>query len=100
MKWIELIRVRSSEATLRAALPTLAEQIRELESSRPDVETLFLQHALYDGDLAVVAIWQTDSPAAKTREGLLVAESLAGLGTVDHAVWIPTSELSNTPRRI
>lgn len=98
MKWIELIRVRSSEATLRAALPALAEQIQGLATSRPDVETLFMQHALYEGDLAVVVIWETDAPATKTREGLLVAESLQRLGSVDHAVWIPTSGPTSTRR--
>ena len=99
MKWIELIRVRSSGATLRAALPSLTEQIHELERSRPDVETHFLQHALYDGDLAVVVIWRGGAPAAKTREGFLVAQSLEGLGTVDHAVWIPTNEPLHEPRK-
>ncbi len=99
MKWIELIRVRSSEATLRAALPTLTEQVEGLALARPNVETLFLQHALYDGDLAVVVIWQTDAPASKTREGLLVAESLQRLGSVDHAVWIPTSAPTSTQRK-
>lgn len=90
MKWIELIRVRSSEATLRAAMPALTLQVEGLSSGRDDVETLFLQHALYNGDLAVVVIWQTAAPPKKSREGLLVAESLQALGSIDHAVWIPT----------
>ncbi len=92
MKWIELIRVRSAEATLRSAMPVLEEQVEGIAASTPDAETFFLQHALYDGDLAVVVVWQTDVPPAKSREGLMVADSLQGLGSVDHAVWLPVDQ--------
>lgn len=91
MKWIELIRVRSSEAALQAAMPTLAKQVEEIEASVADAEAFFLQHALYDGDLAVVVIWRNAVRPEKTREGLMLAEQLEALGPVDHAVWVPTS---------
>lgn len=90
MKWIELIRVRSSQGVLERALPSLARQVHEIESSAPNLETLFLQHALFAGDLAIVVIWQTDTPPGTSREGLLLAQTLEQLGTVDHAVWVPT----------
>ncbi|MEM9459779.1 MAG: hypothetical protein AAGF11_36720 [Myxococcota bacterium] len=89
MKWIELIRVRSSGATLQEAMPALEARVRELDDSIPDAEAYFLQHALYDGDLAVVMVWRTSAEPRKTREGLLVAEHLRRLGSVDHAVWRP-----------
>ena len=92
MKWIELIRVRSSPATLERAMPALARQVRDIERSSPDIETHFMQHALFAGDLAIVVIWQTQTPPGKTREGLLLAEGLEHIGTVDHAVWVPTSQ--------
>jgi hypothetical protein len=92
MKWIELIRVRSSETKLREAMPALQEQVREIDASVPDAETFFLQHALYDGDLAVVVVWRTSDSPQKTREGLLVAGQLQKLGSVDHAVWLPAEE--------
>ena len=89
-KWIELIRVRSSEATLAEAMPTLETSVRDVESGLTQGETFFLKHALYDGDLAVVLVWTNGAPAEKSREGLLLAEQLGQLGSVDHAVWIPT----------
>ena len=92
MKWIELIRVRSSEAALRAAMPALQDQVGDIEASIRDAEIFFMQHALYDGDLAVVVVWQDGSPAQKSREGLMVAERLKGLGPIDHAVWIPAEK--------
>jgi len=90
MKWIELIRVRSSEALLSAAMPALRDQVGHLESSLHHAEILFMRHALYNGDLAVVVVWRDGSPAKKSREGLLLAERLQRLGPIDHAVWIPT----------
>ncbi|MEM9493529.1 MAG: hypothetical protein AAGC55_30550 [Myxococcota bacterium] len=93
MKWIELIRVRSCEATLRAAMPALEEQVQGIAGATPNAETFFLQHALYDGDLAVVVVWRTDAKPAKSREGIMVANSLQRLGTIDHAVWLPVAPI-------
>lgn len=92
MKWIEMIRVRSSEAVLRQAMPRLRALVHELTAAHQASETLFLQHALYDGDLSVVLIWQTSAPAQKTPAGLRVADHLRELGSIDHAVWLPTAE--------
>lgn len=88
-KWIELIRVRSSMSALSEAMPSLSSLVGEIEKSVTEAEIFFMQHALYDGDLAVVVVWRTDLKPLKTREGLMVAEHLQRLGTVDHAVWIP-----------
>ena len=92
MKWIELIRVRSSEGVLRAAMPELQGQVRAIEGSVSDAKTFFFQHALYDGDLAVVVVWRSKAKPRKTREGLMVAEQLRKLGSVDHAVWLPAEK--------
>ena len=92
-KWIELIRVRSSHSALDAAMPSLESQVADLESASHGAEIHFLRHAFYDGDLAVVLIWRgTATRPATTREGLLVAERLQRLGSVDHAVWVPAEE--------
>lgn len=90
-KWIELVRVRSSAAALASAMERLREQVEAIEASVEDAEPFFLQHALYDGDLAVVVIWRRDCPPQKTREGLLIADTLSQLGSIDHAVWIPAA---------
>lgn len=88
-KWIELIRVRSSADVLLEAMPALTEQIKGIEGVASDAETFFMQHALYDGDLAVVIVWRNHAEPRKSREGLMVAERMQALGSIDHAVWIP-----------
>jgi len=91
-KWIELIRVRSSASALEAALPDLQTRVRELDDALDDAETFFLKHAIYDGDLAVGVVWRNEIEPGKTREGLMLAERLQQLGSVDHAVWIPAAD--------
>ncbi|MEM7310866.1 MAG: hypothetical protein AAF682_29615 [Planctomycetota bacterium] len=90
-KWIELIRVRASQSVLQAAMPSLRTQVEEIEAASDVAETYFLQHALYDGDLAVVLVWRERPAVEQTREGHLVAEALQRLGSVDHAVWVPAA---------
>jgi hypothetical protein len=92
MKWIELIRVRSSVVALQEAMPSLQKQIKEIEEETSGAETFFMQHALYDGDLAVVVVWKGGGKPGKSREGLLLAERLQELGSIDHAVWIPVKK--------
>lgn len=96
-KWIEWIRVRSSKAALTAAMPSIESQVADLEAAAVGTEAHLLRHALYDGDLAVVLIWRgTGATPSTTREGLMVAEQLQRLGSVDHAVWVPTE---NSPQK-
>ena len=69
----------------------LLKKINELAS----VEKAFImQHATYDGDLIVFMLWNNEVKPDKTREGLMIAERLQELGTIDHAVWIP-AEMNN-----
>lgn len=89
MKWVELIRVRSSADAVKEAIPSLKEKISEISQSTNAEETFMAHHALYDGDLSVVVVWNNDADPIKSREGLLLAEQLQQLGPVDHAVWIP-----------
>lgn len=93
MKWVEMIRVRSSEPALRGAMEDLQAQLQTLVEATPTAEPFLLRHALYDGDLSVVLVWRTDAPPQKTREGLFVADNLQRLGSVDHAVWQPIPAL-------
>jgi hypothetical protein len=92
MKWIELIRVRSSLAALQEAMPSLQKYIKGIEEATNGAETFFMQHALYDGDLAVVVVWMNGVKPEQTREGLMIAERLQELGSIDHAVWIPAEK--------
>ncbi|MCG8334922.1 MAG: hypothetical protein MJE63_10415 [Proteobacteria bacterium] len=89
MKWVELIRVRSSADAVKEAIPSLKKKMDEISQSTSAEETFMANHALYDGDLSVVVVWNNDVEPMKSREGLLLAEHLCQLGPVDHAVWIP-----------
>ena len=94
MKWVEFIRVRSSEATLRDALPSLEHHAADISRDHDGADASVLRHALYDGDLAVVIVWRTDSDPKESLPGLMVAQSLARLGSVDHSVWCPHHPLT------
>lgn len=99
MKWIELIRVRSSVKTLQEAMPSLEEQVQEIENALPDAETFFMRHAIYDGDLSVAIVWRNDAEPQQSVEGLMIAERLQNLGSIDHAVWIPVNNGFKQNRR-
>lgn len=88
-KWIEFIRVRSTAASLAAAMPTLRREVDAFSDATDGAEAFFLQHALYDGDLALAVVWRNEIEPRKTRDGLLLAGRLRELGPVEHAVWIP-----------
>jgi len=87
MKWVEMIRLRSSPESLARGMSGIVEQTREI-SGLPGVEdAMVIKHALYEGDLAVVLTWDNDRRPVRTREGLMVAEQLQRYGMVDHGVW-------------
>lgn len=88
MKWIELIRVRSSTTALEEEISSLLKDIREIDESANAEEAFVMRHGLYEGDLAVVMVWKNGVEPVKTREGLLLAERLRDLGQINHAVWI------------
>lgn len=89
MKWVEFIRVRSSAAALKEAISALKAMIDAINKSSTATEAFIANHALYDGDLSVVIVWNNHISPEKSQEGLLLAEQLLLLGPVDHAVWIP-----------
>ena len=92
MKWIELVRVRSSTAALDTLLPVVDKQVDDISQTH-DTEAMVLRHATYHGDLAVVMVRTGGQEhPRKTRAGLMLAELLAGAGVVDHAVWLSAKE--------
>lgn len=91
VKWIEQIRVRTSEAALRNELPKLDATATELSTHTPRLDALVLTHAIYDGDCTFILVWENDNEPTRTREGHIVAEQLRRVGMVDHSVWRPHS---------
>ena len=93
LNWIEMIRVRSTALMLDAGMVTLQSIVKDMEENVREAHPFFMQHALYDGDLAIVIIWNNSLKPEKSREGLMLVNRLEKLGAVDHAVWIPTGKI-------
>ena len=81
-----MIRLRSSPSDTEELLA----QLNELLAEYP-CESQLLRHGIYDGDLAALLIWHEGEPRP-SREGTLLAERLRTHGSIDHAVWIPSSK--------
>ena len=93
LKWIEFIRLRSTAIMLNSNIHSIKKMVVEIEGNTHEASPLIMQHALYDGDLAIVIIWNNSMTPEKSREGLMLANKLEKLGAVDHAVWIPTGNI-------
>ena len=87
MKWIEMIRVRSSSGSLEKGMSAIVARAREIRKVSGIADAMVLKHALFEGDLAVVLLWDNDRQPVRTREGLVLADSLQRYGMVDHGVW-------------
>jgi len=88
MKWIEMIRVRSSSDSQKNGNAAVVAQMESIRNAPGMVDTMLLRHALFNGDMAVVLVWDNERQPVQTREGLTLAESLQRHGMVDHAVWV------------
>jgi len=91
MKWVEMIRVRSSTdgiAILSDGLPRIITTLRKKEEIQ---DAILLIHALYLGDLAVILIWKGDGQPKKSSDGIFLATHFREYGTVEHAVWLIAS---------
>ena len=87
MKWLEMIRVRSSPQGVDAAKQYLAVHMPSFRGVKYVRDAAVLSHALYEGDLAVILTWEAKGAPAKTREGLFLANYFMQYGPVDHAIW-------------
>lgn len=93
MKWIEMIRVRSSGDKVEEILQDIRARLPSCEEVGKGLERVLVWvHSEYRGDLAVIMTWNNDNPPAKSREGLLMAAFLMKQGSVSHAVWELASE--------
>ncbi len=91
--WVEAIRVRSSATALEKAATALNNEVKKINELVSVEKAFIMQHAKYDGDLIVFMLWNNEVKPDKTREGLMIAERLQELGTIDHAVWIPAKKI-------
>ncbi len=87
MKWIEKIRLLTSNGGRKIAIEVAVQRLIDIEGHSKNVEIYLLQNALYEGDLSVLLVWENERDPVKSREGLLLAENLQAYGPVNHTVW-------------
>jgi hypothetical protein len=88
MKWIEMIRIRSSLMAIEIFKKVLLERMKQLDELEDLESAYLLEHTEYDGDMAVVMQWKESRPPARSREGLLLTSVLEKYGSVDHSIWV------------
>lgn len=87
MKWMEMIRVRSSAQGVQAMREYLSVHMPTYRGVAHVENAFVLKHALYDEDLAIMFVWNSDREPDKTREGHFLARYCAQYGAVDHSIW-------------
>ena len=91
MKWLEVIKLRSSgknSATLDGLLMSIGKV-----AQRGLVEMKTYRHAALATDWSVHLYWKPDRPEQDgTALGLRLAQALKEFGLVDHSVWIEEKE--------
>jgi hypothetical protein len=87
MRWIELIKIRTSGSAVSDLLAQLPQQLREFERQPTIEEAGLLHHASVEGDLAAYLIINRPGPSRDTREGLSIAEFARDFGFVDYQRW-------------
>lgn len=87
MKWLEIIKLRSSGGSSGL----LEEFLLSLSGSnqRGVVEMKTFRHAALETDLSVHLHWNSEMPAPDGSVlGLRLAQALKEFGLVDHSVWL------------
>ena len=93
MKWMEMIRVRSSASGVEEIMRYIAPRLPLLRGNGKGLDGAYvLVHGQYEGDLAFILVWDNDCPPAKSREGILLAEYFTKHGPVGHGIWTLATE--------
>jgi hypothetical protein len=94
MKWIEMVRARASCGMLEKGMPDIVKQVDEIRKTPGIADVMVLKHALFEGDLAVVLLWDNDHEPGRTPEGMVLAGNLKNIGLVDHGVWTAVADFA------
>lgn len=92
MKWVEMIRVRSTSDGITSLYSGLSQEISKLREKSEIEDVVLLVHALYVGDLALILLWKGSGKPKKSSAGISLAKSFEEYGTVEHAVWMIVAE--------
>ena len=97
MYWLETIRLLASEDKIKIVLANLSVIIGDLQDADGKVGITVHSREAFESDLLICLQWKRDGRPHKTREGLLLAESLTSFGMVCHELWkqaLPESHAS------
>lgn len=87
MRWMEMIRLRTSLSEQRLAT-LLQDPMANVLGEPGLVEAHVYTHASFQSDLALSLVWDTELPKRQgSKAGLAIAETLKAFGLVDHSVW-------------
>lgn len=93
MKWMEMMRVRSTAAGVDEMMGYLSPRLASLQENSKGLNGVYvLVHGQYEGDLAVIMVWDNDCPPAKSREGIRLSDFLIRYGPVGHGIWTLATE--------
>jgi len=87
MRWLEIIKLRSSRNNTGAFKEILA-SVDELSQSGL-TEIRVYRHAVLESDLSLHLYWETKGPERDgSGLGLHLAQTLKDFGLLDHTIWI------------
>lgn len=87
MKWMEIIRLRSSGKISESLKELLYGLIR---ADQPGlIEARLYRHASWETDWVLHLHWDSEKPEEDgTALGLRLSQTLAEFGLLDHSIWI------------
>jgi hypothetical protein len=87
MKWVEVIRLRTS-----GEKPGIWEESflkKDNWTQNGLVQSRVFRHAALESDLSIHLYWDSQGPGKNGSDlGLLLAQALKHFGLIDHSVWI------------
>ena len=89
MLWMEMIRLRTTNAQLGNVAGLLLETMSRAAGEAGLVRVHMYHSASYQTDLALSLTWDTDSLQHEgSRAGLTISEALKTFGLVEHSIWV------------
>ncbi len=87
MKWMEMIRMRSSAEAIDTGMRIMREFLEQISGQAGLSRFVVIRHAYYPGEAGAILVWNDSRVPERTREGLALAELISDHGVVEHAVW-------------
>jgi len=97
MMWMEMIRLRTARYHMEDVNNLLLDAAKQAESQDGLLRLCIYQSMSLETDLALSLVWRTRPEAgAGSRVGRSICNVLESFGLVDHSVWIPRQDGTNS----